>query len=291
MNAKIKIITGLSGAGKSTVVDKLEDMGFYCIDNLPPALLEKFLDLILDSKSESTQKLAIVIDIRGRAFFSNLKEILRDLSLKYKDIEILFLEADTKTLVKRFKETRRNHPLSLNGNNESSMIKAIEEEIQETMFLREMADKIIDTSTMSKRELDLLLLKIFSIKSVQENTEIIFNSFGFKHGIPLHADMVFDVRFIENPYYIKELRSLSGEDRAVYDFIFDQEISQEFYNKLYSLLDFCFKCYTNEARNQIIVSIGCTGGRHRSVAFTKRLANDFKEKGYNVKISHRDKDK
>lgn len=291
MNAEIKIITGLSGAGKSTVIDKLEDMGFYCIDNLPPALLEKFLDLILDSKSDAVQKVAIVIDIRGRAFFKDLKDVLKELSVKYHDIEVLFLEADIKTLVKRFKETRRNHPLSLNGNNESSMVKAIEEEIEETKFLKEMADKVIDTSTMSKSELNLLLLKIFSIKSVKEGTEIVFNSFGFKHGIPLHADMIFDVRFIDNPYYIKELRELSGEDKAVYDFIFDQKMSQDFYNKLYSLLDFCFQCYSNEARNQIIVSIGCTGGKHRSVAFTKRLAMEFKEKGYNVKMTHRDKDK
>ncbi len=291
MKAEIKIITGLSGAGKSTVIDKLEDMGFYCIDNLPPALLEKFLDLIIDSNAKSTQKVAIVIDIRGRAFFNELKDNLSELKLKYGDIEVIFLEANKNVLVKRFKETRRSHPLSIDGMNESSMITAIEEEIKFTEFLKEMADKVIDTSTMSKRELNLLLLKIFSIKSVQEGTEIIFNSFGFKYGVPLHADMVFDVRFIENPFYIKELRPLTGEDKAVYDFIFEQKIATEYYDKLYQLLDFSFKCYSDEARNQIVVSIGCTGGKHRSVAFTKRLATEFSKKGYNVKMNHRDKDK
>ncbi len=291
MSTQIKIITGLSGAGKSTVIDKLEDMGFYCIDNLPPALLEKFLDLIIDSKAKTTQKVAIVIDIRGRAFFEGLKENLSKLKLKYEDVEVIFLEANRHVLVKRFKETRRTHPLSLEGKNESSMINAIEEEIRCTAFLKEIADKIIDTSSMSKRELNLLLLKIFSIKSVQESTEIIFNSFGFKYGVPLHADMIFDVRFIENPFYIKDLRPLSGEDKPVYDFIFSQEISEEYYQKLFELLDFSFKCYSDEARNQIVVSIGCTGGKHRSVAFTKRLATEFSQKGYNVKMSHRDKDK
>ncbi len=288
MKVEIKIITGLSGAGKSTVIDKLEDMGFYCIDNLPPQLLEKFLDLIIDSDSKKSQKVAIVIDIRGRAFFSKLEEYLGDVRIKYDDIEIIFLEANPDTLVKRFKETRRSHPLSLDGENESSMVKAIEEEIKQTSFLRKMADKVIDTSNMSKRELNLLLLKVFSIKSVQENTEIIFNSFGFKYGVPLHADMVFDVRFIENPYYIKELRNLTGEDKPVYDFIFDQEVANDYYKKLYELLNFSFKCYSDEARNQLVVSIGCTGGKHRSVAYTKRLATEFKKEGYNVKMTHRD---
>ncbi len=288
---KIKIITGLSGAGKSSVVDKLEDMGYYCIDNLPPALLEKFIDLIIETDNEKNDKVAIVIDIRGRAFFNTLRESLEKLKLRFPSLEIIFLEADIKTLVKRFKETRRIHPLSRDGKNESSMINAIEEEIKITAFLREMANKIIDTSTISKRELDLLLIKMFSHKDIEKSTEIIFNSFGFKHGIPLHADMVFDVRFIENPYYIKELRGLSGEDLPVYNFIFGQKISEIYYKKLYELLEFSFNGYLREGRNQLIVSIGCTGGRHRSVAFACRLAKDFKSKGFNVGLSHRDKDK
>ncbi len=287
----IKIITGLSGAGKSSVVDKLEDMGYYCIDNLPPALLEKFVELIAEKRENKSQKVAIVIDIRGRAFFDELKEQLEKLLFKYPNTQIVFLEASISTLVKRFKETRRTHPLSIGGENENSMIDAIEKEIKVTQFLKDMAHKVIDTSSMSRRELDLLLIKIFADNPKEKISEIIFNSFGFKHGIPLHADMVFDVRFIENPHYVKELRPLTGEDKDVYDFIFAQEIAENYYKKMYELLDYSFKAYLSEGRSQITVSIGCTGGRHRSVAFACRLASDFKKQGFKISLNHRDKNK
>lgn len=284
---EIKIITGLSGAGKSTAVDKLEDMGFYCIDNLPPSLLSKFLDLILNSGAKQ-QKIALVIDIRGRAFFDGLDKTLKMLKSNYPDCEIVFLEASVQSLVKRFKETRRTHPLNKAGENEGSLVEGIEAEIEITSFIRDMADRIIDTSEMSKRDLDLLLIKAFSGEEPKKTLEIVFNSFGFKNGIPLHADMVFDVRFIENPYYVRELRALTGEDSSVYKYVFEQKFANDFYIKLKDLLDYCFEAYLSEGRNQIIISIGCTGGKHRSVAFAKRLSQDFIRAGYNVQLSHRD---
>lgn len=284
---EIKIITGLSGAGKSTVIDKLEDLGYYCIDNLPPFLLTKVLDLIVSSGG-GVKKIAIVVDIRGRAFFGELATNLKDLKSTYSNCEIVFLEADVNALIKRFKETRRTHPLSKSGENKGSMVDGIKNEIQMTSFIRKIADRIIDTTDMSKRDLELLLIKAFTDETPQKTIEIVFNSFGFKNGIPLHADMIFDVRFVENPYYKKELRFLTGEDNAVYDYVFSQDISIKFYEKLYDLLKFCFEAYLKEGRTQLIVSIGCTGGKHRSVSFVRRLASDFIKLGYNVQLSHRD---
>ncbi len=284
---EIKIITGLSGAGKSTVIDKLEDLGYYCIDNLPPSLLTKFFDMIVSSGG-GIKKIAIVIDIRGRAFFGDLEDILKNLKKTYSDCEIVFLEAEVNTLVKRFKETRRAHPLSKKGENEGSIVEGIKSEIEMTSFIRDLSDRVIDTTSLSKRELELLLIKAFSHKIPKKSLEIVFNSFGFKNGIPLHADMVFDVRFVENPHYIKELRPLTGEDLEVYDYVFSQKTANEYYEKLYSMLNYCFKAYVEEGRTQLIVSIGCTGGRHRSVAFARKLASEFIKLGYEVQLSHRD---
>lgn len=282
---ELKIITGLSGAGKSTIVNKLEDLGYYCIDNLPPTLLEKFLELIVSSGT-NTQKIALVIDIRGRAFFNGLSETLNKLKKTYSNCEIIFLEASVQSLVKRYQETRRAHPLNTGENDD--LIDGIHSEIEMTRFLRNMADRIIDTTDMRRRDLDALIVKAFSEKEYSKAIEVEFSSFGFKNGIPLHADMIFDVRFIDNPYYEKDLKHLTGEDELVYSFVFLKQIANDYYDKIYSLLKLVLNEYAKEGRSQLTVAIGCTGGKHRSVAYSKRLSEEFKLLGYKTELKHRD---
>lgn len=282
---EIKIITGLSGAGKSTVIDKLEDMGFYCVDNLPPQLLVKFIELC--EGAPSVDKLGIVIDIRGRAFFDDLSKIIKKIRNKHKDVKVLYLEAEDRIIVQRFKETRRAHPLS----DSESMIEAVKKEREITNFLKELADKTIDTSNLKTRELETLLLRIFDRSSRSDYFKVVFTSFGFKNGIPLHSDIVFDVRFIENPYYEKELKELTGQDEKVKNFVFSQEKSKNFYKKLTNLLDVYLDEFKKEGRGTVVISIGCTGGKHRSVAYVEKLVKKYSLEDYNVEMVHRDKDK
>lgn len=282
---ELKIITGLSGAGKSTIVNKLEDLGYYCIDNLPPTLLEKFLELIVASGTD-TQKIALVIDIRGRAFFNGLSETLNKLKKTYTNCEIIFLEASVQSLVKRYQETRRAHPLN-NGENDD-LIDGIHTEIEMTRFLRDMADRIIDTTDMRRRDLDALIVKAFSEKEYSKAIEVEFSSFGFKNGLPLHADMVFDVRFVDNPYYEKDLKHLTGEDELVYSFVFFKQIANDYYDKIFSLLKLALGEYAKEGRSHLTIAVGCTGGKHRSVAYAKRLSEEFKLLGYKTELKHRD---
>lgn len=277
------IITGLSGAGKSQAVKHMEDFGFYCIDNLPPTLIPKFAELCHQSQG-TLDKVALVIDIRGGMFFDDLSSSLEDLEeLGYK-YEILFLDAGDATLIKRFKETRRTHPLLSDG----SISEGIALEREKLKHLKQRATNIIDTTNLIPSQLKDELKNIYVEGNESDNLIISIITFGFKHGIPLDADLVFDVRFLPNPYYIEELRDLTGDDMGVRNYVMGSPISVEFSNKLNDLISFLIPHYIKEGKNQLVIAIGCTGGRHRSITIAHILYNYLKEKGYRVLINNRD---
>lgn len=276
------IVTGLSGAGKSEATKSLEDMGYFCVDNLPPKLIPKFAEACNTGKIE---KVALVIDIRGGIFFDDLFESL--LFLKDNDYkhEILFLEANDEVLVKRFKESRRSHPLSPNGR----VINGISDERNKLREVKDRADIIIDTSRYKIRDLREKLNEYYGDNIVLEKQlSITILSFGFKYGIPVDADLVFDVRFIPNPFYIPELKKYSGEDEPVKRFVLDQIETKDFITKLDDMLTFLVPNYIKEGKRQLIVAVGCTGGRHRSVAIANELFNKLQAKNFGVRIEHRD---
>ncbi len=277
------IITGLSGAGKSQAIKYMEDFGFYCIDNLPPTLIPKFAELCHQSQG-TLDKIALVIDIRGGMFFDDLfsnLENLEELGYKY---EILFLDASDETLIKRFKETRRAHPLLANG----SIGEGIASEREKLKYLKQRATNIIDTTGLIPSQLKNELKNIYIDGNVSDNLIISIVSFGFKHGIPLDADLVFDVRFLPNPFYVDELRNFTGNDIKVRDYVMNSLVSVEFSNKLNDMIDFLIPHYIKEGKNRLVIAVGCTGGRHRSVTIAHILYNYLKEKGYRVLISNRD---
>ncbi|MBU5675018.1 RNase adapter RapZ [Alkaliphilus sp. MSJ-5] len=277
------IITGLSGAGKSQAVKYLEDFGFYCIDNLPPTLIPKFAELCHQSQG-ALDKVALVIDIRGGMFFDDLFTSLESLeALGYK-YEILFLDASDNALIKRFKETRRNHPLSGDG----SISKGISLEREKLKELKARANNIIDTTNLRPAQLKDELTNIYVEGNESNNLIISIVSFGFKHGVPLDADLVFDVRFLPNPFYIEELRNFTGNDTKVREYVMNSPVSVEFSNKLNDMISFLIPQYIKEGKNQLVIAIGCTGGMHRSVTIAHVLYNYLKEKGYRVLMNHRD---
>lgn len=279
---KFVIITGLSGAGKSQAMKCMEDIGFYCVDNLPPVLIPKFAELCFSNRGE-IQKIALVIDIRGRRFFDDLFESLDELTDQGYKYEILFLEASDQTLIKRFKETRRVHPLSTEGR----IIDGINAERERLRQLKEKADKIIDSSSMTPGQLKEEIKKAY-IEGSNKNIMISILSFGFKKGIPLDADLVFDVRFLPNPHYIPELKEFTGNDKCVSEYVMKWPESIEFVKKLNDLIDFLIPYYEREGKFQLVIGIGCTGGKHRSVTVANVLYDYLKDKGHRVKINHRD---
>lgn len=280
---KFLIITGMSGAGKSQAVKCMEDLGFYCLDNLPPVLISKFVELCRQSHGD-IQKVGLVIDIRGGMFFDDLFASLDSITEFGYQYEILFLDASDEVLIKRFKETRRIHPLAPNG----GIGDGIKGERQRLQKLKEMATNIIDTTKMTSGQLKEELRNLYFEGNKTNNLMIHITSFGFKHGIPLDSDLVFDVRFLPNPYYIEDLRDFTGRDVKVRDFVMNSPISIEFSNKLYELVDFLIPHYIKEGKNQLVISIGCTGGRHRSVTIAYILYHKLKEKGYRTILNHRD---
>lgn len=281
---KIVILTGMSGAGKSTALKMMEDIGFYCVDNLPIPLVEKFVELSKTGNDE-LQKFAIGIDIRSGSAFSELKNVLQKLDKKGMAPEILFLDSEDNVLVKRYKETRRNHPLS----GGERVDKGIAEERQKIDFLKQRADYIIDTSRMLTRELRAELDKIFVQHRDYKNLFITILSFGFKYGIPSDCDLVFDVRFLPNPYYVEGLREKSGNDKEIQDYVFQFKESHEFLQKLTDMIEFLIPNYIIEGKSQLVIGIGCTGGKHRSVTLANELHKCLLEKNeYGVKIEHRD---
>lgn len=278
------IVTGLSGAGKTQAVRNLEDLGYFCVDNLPPTLIPKFAEACYKTYGK-IDKIALVIDIRGGQFFNDIFEslsYLKDNGYKY---EILFLDASDEVLIKRFKECRRKHPLAPGGR----ILNGISMERNRLRELKDRADTIIDTSKLATRELREEINKIYSEEG-QVETQLIVTvlSFGFKYGIPVDSDLVFDVRFLPNPFYIPELKKYSGNDKLVVDYIMKFKQTNEFVDKLSDMLEFLIPYYLKEGKRQLIISIGCTGGRHRSVTIANIIYNKLKENGHKVNIDHRD---
>ena len=282
---KFVILTGMSGAGKSTAIKMMEDIGFYCVDNLPIPLLEKFVELSDLQQNAELQKVAVGIDIRNGQALEELKNVLARIKSTGASYEILFLDAEDSVLVKRYKETRRNHPLSGGGR----VDKGIAEERKRLAFLKEGADYIIDTSRLLTRELKAELEKIFVQNQDYKNLFITILSFGFKYGIPADADLVFDVRFLPNPYYVEGLRAKTGNDKEIQDYVFQFDEAHTFLDKLSDMLNFLIPNYIAEGKNQLVISIGCTGGKHRSVTLANALYQKLSgNREYGIKIEHRD---
>ena len=278
------ILTGISGAGKSTALKMMEDMGYYCVDNLPIPLVERFFELS-DTATEELQKVAVGIDVRNGQNLDEMRAVLEDLHAGGRKCEILFLDAEDAVLVKRYKETRRSHPLTGGERVEAGIAK----ERSRLHFLRERADYIIDTSRLLTRELFAELDKIFVRQQDYKNLFITILSFGFKYGIPSDSDLVFDVRFLPNPYYMEGLRAKSGNDREIQEYVLQFWEAHEFLNKLTDMVNFLIPNYIIEGKNQLVISIGCTGGKHRSVTLANELYRRLSgSREYGLKIEHRD---
>lgn len=277
------IISGQSGAGKSQAKKVFEDLGFYCVDNLPPSLIPSFIEL-LEQSSENISNIALVIDIRGGKFFKDLENNLELLKNKEYPYKIFYFEANDDVILNRFKETRRTHPLDPSGRIEDA-IKA-EKDLLET--LKTKADYVINTSTTNQAELKNEISRYLEIDETKSSISLTLISFGFKKGIPLDSDFVFDVRFLPNPFYIESLRGLTGNDEVVSNYVMGFEESNKLMAHIKNLLDYSLSCFEKDGRMQLVVSIGCTGGQHRSVTFINALAKHFDNHGYNIKIVHRD---
>lgn len=278
------IVTGMSGAGKLTAQKMMEDMGYYCVDNLPVPLITKFVDLILEPNREIT-KVVLGIDVRADQSFDEVMDALADLKKTGFQYEILFMEASDATLQKRYKETRRMHPLAIGGRVADGIAK--ERKILEKM--KADADYVIDTSRLLTRELKEELDRIFVSNKDYNSLMVNIVSFGFKHGIPADVDLVFDVRFLPNPFYIDELKMKTGNDQEVRDYVMSFPEAEEFLQKLTDMISFLIPNYIKEGKNQLIVGIGCTGGKHRSVTLANKLYEQLKDKGsYGLTVSHRD---
>lgn len=281
------IVTGMSGAGRSSAMRILEDDGYFCVDNLPVSLLPTFMQLTEDS-SEQIKKVALGLDIRvGEEALRETASVLKEMRGSGHQFEILFFEASTPVLVKRYKETRRLHPLAKGGRIDSG----IEVERQLLTDLKQSADYIIDTSTLLIRELKQEMERIFQKGEGSCNFYLTFVSFGFKYGIPTDADLVFDVRFLPNPFYIEELKPLTGNDAPVYDYVMSFPNAKEFLDKCRDMLEFLIPNYIVEGKNQLVIAIGCTGGKHRSVTLTNALFKEYENSEYGCKKEHRDIEK
>lgn len=276
------IITGLSGAGRSQAVKAMEDMGYFCIDNLPPSLIPKLSELFTESKK--IDKVALVIDLRGGQFFDDLNSSLEYLQKMNYQYEILFLEASDNVLIKRYKESRRKHPLAQDGR----IIAAIQDERKKLESIRNKATAIIDTSNLTIAQLREQLANIFLEGRKFKGLVITVVSFGYKSGIPLDADLVFDVRFLPNPFYIDELKEMTGNDAPVKNYVLSFPVTKEFLEKLYDMLKFLIPYYVKEGKTQLVVAIGCTGGKHRSVTIANEVYEYLRKNDYAAFVEHRD---
>ena len=281
---EIVIVSGLSGSGKTQAMRALEDLGYFCVDNLPPTLIPKFAEAC-GKGSEKVQKVALAIDIRGGEFFDDIYESFNYLSKQEYNYEVLFIEANDDVLVKRYKESRRKHPLAPDGR----IIKGVDSERKKLSRVRDRANNIINTSKLTARELKQKITEIYG-KEGQLETELAITvlSFGFKYGIPVDSDLVFDVRFLPNPFYIRELKPFAGTDKEIKDYVFSFDETNKFVDKLVDMLTFLIPNYKKVCKRQLIISIGCTGGRHRSVAIANKIYEVLKEKSFTVNIDHRD---
>lgn len=281
---KVVVVTGLSGAGKTNAMDWFEDRGYYCVDNMPPALIANFIELTKSSKKQ-IEKAAFVFDARGGAYFSDMKEYINLLkSDENIDCRILFIEASERTLIKRFNETRRAHPLAT-GSTTKEVIAAEREELKE---IRDLSDYIIDTTNLKVAELKQEISKIFEEGSGKSSFLINIKSFGYKRGIPIEADLVLDMRFIPNPYYLPSLKRLTGNNKKVSSYVLRQKVTQDFIKAELEMLEMLIPAYIKEGKYHLNIAFGCTGGQHRSVATADEVAKELRAKGYRVTLEHRD---
>ncbi|MFD1472906.1 RNase adapter RapZ [Companilactobacillus mishanensis] len=284
------IVTGMSGAGKTVAMQSFEDLGYFCIDNMPPNLLPKFWELVHESGTIS--KVALVVDIRSRAFYDEIFSMLAEMQVDEQEkdqkveMKIMFLDASDEELVSRYKETRRSHPLAMEGR----LLDGIQKERELLGEMKSRAQVVIDTTDLSPRQLREAIFANFQESSEVPTFHVEVMSFGFKYGLPIDADIVMDVRFLRNPYYVPELKVQTGMDKPVYDYVMDSPETENFYNKFYGLLKDILPGYEKEGKTSLTIAVGCTGGQHRSVAIAQRLGTDLKEKYY-VDITHRDMDK
>ena len=285
---KLVIVTGMSGAGKTVALKMMEDMGYYCVVNLPIPLIEKFAELALGSNQGLSNQVALGIDIRSGQELPLLDKILERWRTDGIPFEILFLDASDEVLLKRYKETRRNHPLAGAGR----IDEGIKKERECLAFLKKQANVILDTSMLLTKELRQELEKIYMEDGTYDNLFVTVMSFGFKYGIPADADLVFDVRFLPNPYYVENLRPKTGEEKEIQDYVKQGGTADIFLGKLYDMLDFLIPNYVLEGKNQLVIGIGCTGGKHRSVTIANAVYEHLKQqKGLGVKLYHRDIEK
>ena len=279
------IVTGMSGAGKSNAIKSLEDIGYYCIDNMPARLINQFIDLSNVGKSEF-DKVAFVIDIRGGEFFDEFETSIREISQRVSDLKILFLEASDEVLIRRYKETRRAHPMSGDG----TTADGIKKERERLSVIRSMSNYVIDTSLMKPNELKRSIRELFGSDNVDPKRSVSLTvvSFGYKNGIPLDADLVFDVRFIPNPFYLKSMKNLTGNNHKVRDYVMKWEESQIFLDSVSNLILTLIPYYTKQDKNNLVIAFGCTGGQHRSVAMANEMEKLLTDEDYMVKLVHRD---
>jgi RNase adapter protein RapZ len=282
-NLRVVIITGLSGSGKSTALRALEDIGFFCVDNLPVVLLPKFLSITTQSSPE-IKRVAMVMDLRERSFLEKYKRIFALLKDKGYKIEILFLDSTDDSLLHRFSETRRIHPLSEKG----SVMEGIRLEREKLFSLKQMADQVIDTTSTNVHQLKDIVQRFFLPASGHKKVIVNVISFGYRYGLPADADLVFDVRFLPNPYFVEELKSFDGQNYAVREFVLNNEKSKMFLEKVLDLMTFLIPLYDREGKVRLNVALGCTGGKHRSVVMANQLSSHFSAMKYIVNVNHRD---
>ena len=278
------VVTGMSGGGKATAIKMLEDEGYYCVDNLPVRLIDKFMELVYMPGNPIT-KVVLGLDVRADQPFAYVEEVLQALREKGYAYEILFMDANDETLIRRYKETRRAHPMAPDGRIEDG----IRAEREVLKSIKANADYVIDTSRLLTRDLKTQLIHIFQENRRYNSLMISITSFGFKYGIPTDADLVFDVRFLPNPFYVEELKRQTGNDKPVQDFVWSWPQSKEFQDRLEDMISFLIPYYVKEGKNQLVIAVGCTGGRHRSVTMANDLYERLKDKGdYGIKLYHRD---
>lgn len=275
------IVTGLSGAGRSEVANALEDLGYFVVDNLPPALMAKMVELAVVPGQE-IKHIALVVDVRGGTYFDQVSEALRDLTRRGVEYRIVFLTASDDVLIRRFEATKRKHPLA------DRVLDGISKERAVLESLREAADLVIDTSNMTVHELRDRVVSSFSAQSREERMQTTVVSFGYKHGLPLDADMVLDIRFLPNPYWIDDLRPLPGTDKRIREYVMSQAETADFMKRLDTLLDGLVPGFLHEGKRFLTIAVGCTGGRHRSVVIAEAIAESMRRRGLNVAVRHRD---
>jgi len=281
------VVTGMSGSGKSTALKMLEDAGFYCVDNLPVSLIEKFVEL-LDNQDGEIHKVALGLDVRAGQSFADATNVLQHIKDSGCNLEILFMDANEHSLIKRYKECRRMHPLAPDGRIEDGVLR----EKEKLALMRQKADYVLDTSNLLTRELKEALERIFVGNEDYNNLMITVMSFGYKHGMPAEADLVFDVRFLPNPFYIEEMKNKTGNDKEVQEYVLGFEEAGTFMNKLTDMIHFLIPLYIKEGKNRLVIAIGCTGGKHRSVTLANALYDEMKNKGnYGLTLHHRDVEK